>query len=78
VGIDVEEAVLEANDDVEVDGIMVYYPIYGGRQVSVKAQVSRAVLFFPSSSSSSSSSSSLHGWDTVCFAARSHLDAVPR
>ncbi|GFZ47479.1 Methylenetetrahydrofolate dehydrogenase [NAD(+)] [Saitozyma sp. JCM 24511] len=32
VGIDVEEAVLEANDDVEVDGIMVYYPIYGGRQ----------------------------------------------
>ena len=49
VGIDVEEAILEvscavldrhsaecisqANDDRDVDGIMVYYPIYGGRQV---------------------------------------------
>lgn len=32
VGIDVEEAILEANDDTDVDGIMVYYPIYGGRQ----------------------------------------------
>jgi methylenetetrahydrofolate dehydrogenase (NAD+) len=32
VGIDVEEAILEANEDREVDGIMVYYPIYGGRQ----------------------------------------------
>ncbi|WVF65641.1 hypothetical protein IAT40_000372 [Kwoniella sp. CBS 6097] len=32
VGIDVEEAILEANDDSEVHGIMVYYPIYGGRQ----------------------------------------------
>ncbi|EIW67140.1 hypothetical protein TREMEDRAFT_45534 [Tremella mesenterica DSM 1558] len=32
VGIDVEEAILEANDDDNVDGIMVYYPIYGGRQ----------------------------------------------
>ncbi|KAK8843392.1 hypothetical protein IAR55_007049 [Kwoniella newhampshirensis] len=32
VGIEVEEAILEANDDAEVDGIMVYYPIYGGRQ----------------------------------------------
>ncbi|ORX39015.1 methylenetetrahydrofolate dehydrogenase [Kockovaella imperatae] len=32
VGIDVEEAILEANNDREVDGIMVYYPIYGGRQ----------------------------------------------
>ncbi len=31
-GIDVEEAILEANDEVGVDGIMVYYPIYGGRQ----------------------------------------------
>ncbi|OCF40247.1 methylenetetrahydrofolate dehydrogenase (NAD+) [Kwoniella heveanensis CBS 569] len=32
VGIDVEEAILEANDDSDVHGIMVYYPIYGGRQ----------------------------------------------
>ncbi|WWD06644.1 hypothetical protein V865_004737 [Kwoniella europaea PYCC6329] len=32
VGIDVEEGILEANDDPEVHGIMVYYPIYGGRQ----------------------------------------------
>ncbi|WVQ93290.1 hypothetical protein IAU59_000357 [Kwoniella sp. CBS 9459] len=32
VGIDVEEAILEANDDRDVHGIMVYYPIYGGRQ----------------------------------------------
>ncbi|WWD21090.1 hypothetical protein CI109_105571 [Kwoniella shandongensis] len=32
VGIEVEEAILEANEDNEVDGIMVYYPIYGGRQ----------------------------------------------
>lgn len=50
VSIDVEEAVLEvsscipaevsiiadnqANDDNDVDGIMVYYPIYGARQVN--------------------------------------------
>lgn len=32
VGIDVEEAILEANEDPDVQGIMVYYPIYGGRQ----------------------------------------------
>ncbi|KAI5449847.1 Methylenetetrahydrofolate dehydrogenase [NAD(+)] [Naganishia albida] len=32
VGIDVEEAILEANEDDEVDGIMVYYPIHGGSQ----------------------------------------------
>ncbi|CAD6567646.1 MAG: hypothetical protein TREMPRED_003801 [Tremellales sp. Tagirdzhanova-0007] len=32
VGVDVEEAILVANDDKDVDGIMVYYPIYGGRQ----------------------------------------------
>jgi methylenetetrahydrofolate dehydrogenase (NAD+) len=25
----------QANDDDEVDGIMVYYPIYGGRQVNL-------------------------------------------
>lgn len=27
----------QANDDSDVDGIMVYYPIYGGRQVGVSA-----------------------------------------
>ncbi|KAJ9105778.1 hypothetical protein QFC20_004265 [Naganishia adeliensis] len=32
VSIDVEEAILEANEDDEVDGIMVYYPIHGGSQ----------------------------------------------
>ncbi|OWZ41338.1 methylenetetrahydrofolate dehydrogenase (NAD+) [Cryptococcus neoformans c45] len=32
VGIEVEEAILEANEDPDVDGMMVYYPIYGGRQ----------------------------------------------
>ena len=32
VGIDVEEAILEANGEEGVHGIMVYYPIYGGRQ----------------------------------------------
>ncbi|KAG6373783.1 hypothetical protein JVT61DRAFT_5927 [Boletus reticuloceps] len=31
-GEGVEEAIIEANEDVDVDGIMVYYPIYGGRQ----------------------------------------------
>lgn len=32
VSIGVEEAILEANEDDEVDGIMVYYPIHGGSQ----------------------------------------------
>ncbi|KAL7419712.1 Methylenetetrahydrofolate dehydrogenase [NAD(+)] [Cryptotrichosporon argae] len=32
VSIGVEEAILEANDDNDVDGIMVYYPIFGDRQ----------------------------------------------
>ncbi|RSH88491.1 uncharacterized protein EHS24_001036 [Apiotrichum porosum] len=32
VSIGVEEAVMEANEDDNVDGIMVYYPIYGDRQ----------------------------------------------
>ncbi|OJA20422.1 hypothetical protein AZE42_10772 [Rhizopogon vesiculosus] len=27
-----EEAIIEANEDDDVDGIMVYYPIFGGRQ----------------------------------------------
>ncbi|GHJ89121.1 hypothetical protein NliqN6_5523 [Naganishia liquefaciens] len=32
VSIGVEEAILEANEDDDVDGIMVYYPIHGGSQ----------------------------------------------
>ncbi|KAF8559442.1 NAD(P)-binding protein [Imleria badia] len=31
-GEGVEEAIIDANEDVNVDGIMVYYPIFGGRQ----------------------------------------------
>ncbi|KZP02386.1 NAD(P)-binding protein [Athelia psychrophila] len=31
-GEGVEEAIIEANEDRDVDGIMVYYPIYGGQQ----------------------------------------------
>ncbi|KZT05626.1 NAD(P)-binding protein [Laetiporus sulphureus 93-53] len=31
-GEGVEEAIIEANEDESVDGIMVYYPIFGGRQ----------------------------------------------
>lgn len=33
-GEGVEEAIIEANEDEGVHGIMVYYPIFGGRQVS--------------------------------------------
>lgn len=33
-GEGVEEAIIEANEDSNVDGIMVYYPIFGGSQVS--------------------------------------------
>ena len=33
-GEGVEGAIVEANEDPEVDGILVYYPIFGGRQVS--------------------------------------------
>lgn len=33
-GEGVEEAIIEANEDEGVAGIMVYYPIFGGRQVS--------------------------------------------
>jgi methylenetetrahydrofolate dehydrogenase (NAD+) len=32
-GEGVKEAILKANDDPEVDGIMVYYPIFGGKEV---------------------------------------------
>ncbi|KAG9100942.1 hypothetical protein FRC06_003509 [Ceratobasidium sp. 370] len=41
-GIDgegVEEAIIEANEDVNVDGIMVYYPIFGGPQDHYLQQV---------------------------------------
>ncbi|KAG6331218.1 hypothetical protein ID866_7873 [Astraeus odoratus] len=31
-GEGVEEAIVEANEDSDVDGIMVYYPIFGGQQ----------------------------------------------
>jgi methylenetetrahydrofolate dehydrogenase (NAD+) len=32
-GEGVEEAIVEANEDPEVDGILVYFPIFGGGQV---------------------------------------------
>ena len=32
-GEGVEAAIVEANEDPAVDGILVYYPIFGGRQV---------------------------------------------
>ncbi|KAG8684887.1 hypothetical protein FRC09_015087 [Ceratobasidium sp. 395] len=41
-GIDgegVEEAIIDANEDVNVDGIMVYYPIFGGSQDHYLQQV---------------------------------------
>ncbi|KAI0047344.1 Aminoacid dehydrogenase-like protein [Auriscalpium vulgare] len=38
-GDGVEEAIIEANDDAEVDGIMVYYPIFGGQQDHYLQQV---------------------------------------
>jgi methylenetetrahydrofolate dehydrogenase (NAD+) len=34
-GEGVEEAIVEANEDEECDGIIVFYPIFGGRQVSL-------------------------------------------
>lgn len=39
VEVGVEEAVLEANEDDDVDGIMVYYPIFGGQQDQYIQQV---------------------------------------
>ncbi|KAI6135201.1 hypothetical protein EV401DRAFT_887657 [Pisolithus croceorrhizus] len=38
-GEGVEEAIVEANEDPDVDGIMVYYPIYGGQQDHYLQQV---------------------------------------
>lgn len=32
-GEGVEEAIADANEDADVDGILVFYPIFGGRQV---------------------------------------------
>ena len=32
---DLEEAILSANDDDKVDGIIVYFPVFGGGQVWV-------------------------------------------
>lgn len=29
---DLEDAIMQANDDREVDGIMVYFPVFGDRQ----------------------------------------------
>jgi methylenetetrahydrofolate dehydrogenase (NAD+) len=34
-GEGVEEAIIDGNEDPSVDGIMVYYPIFGGSQASV-------------------------------------------
>jgi methylenetetrahydrofolate dehydrogenase (NAD+) len=33
-GEGVEDAIIEANEDEECDGILVFYPIFGGRQAS--------------------------------------------
>jgi methylenetetrahydrofolate dehydrogenase (NAD+) len=32
--LDLEEKITEANEDKSVNGIMVYYPVFGGKQVS--------------------------------------------
>lgn len=32
---DLEEKITEANEDAAVNGIMVYYPVFGGKQVSL-------------------------------------------
>lgn len=39
-GEGIEEAILEANEDPSIHGIMVYYPIFGGRQDQYLQQVS--------------------------------------
>jgi len=46
-GEGVEEAVIEANEDEECDGILVFYPIFGGRQVSLSCPSQRSHLFSP-------------------------------
>ena len=30
---DLEDAIMDANDDKDIDGIMVYFPVFGDRQV---------------------------------------------
>jgi methylenetetrahydrofolate dehydrogenase (NAD+) len=32
---DLEEKITEANEDRAVNGIMVYYPVFGGKQVRI-------------------------------------------
>lgn len=32
---DLEEKITEANEEKEVNGIMVYYPVFGGKQVTL-------------------------------------------
>jgi methylenetetrahydrofolate dehydrogenase (NAD+) len=32
--MDLEEKITEANEDKSVNGIMVYYPVFGGKQVN--------------------------------------------
>ena len=35
---DLEDAIMEANDDDDVDGMMVYFPVFGDRQVVLKCR----------------------------------------
>jgi len=52
-GEGVEEAIIEANEDDSVDGIMVYYPIFGVQQDHYLQQVeSKQVLSLDSNSES--------------------------
>jgi methylenetetrahydrofolate dehydrogenase (NAD+) len=41
-GEGIEEAIVESNEDDECDGILVFYPIFGGRQAS---NLIRAIAF---------------------------------
>src|SRR5271155_923066 len=33
---DLEDAIMDANEDKDVDGIMVYFPVFGDRQVNIR------------------------------------------
>ena len=33
---DLEDAIMDANADKDVDGIMVYFPVFGDRQVDIR------------------------------------------
>lgn len=35
---DLEDAIMEANADSDVDGIMVYFPVFGARQVTLSEE----------------------------------------